>query len=276
MAGPVHVEIGDVWIDVSIRETHGVGAEVTDHPVEVGSNIADHIRTLPRTFSIEGLVTNHPIEVPKSHIGGARASTAPIEILAARPQSQRVPPHSVVIDGEPTVGALGILPGVDQGVAILGALRIEVRSKRQFAAEHNPIDNQRTQQYSAQALHFTQQFDRVGEVYAALMNIVESNKLVTVVTGLVRYDSVALTDLQFDRSADIGANALKFSAQARALRIVQSETVRLPDPVQPRAKPTKSQGRQAPQQTNPAVLPSGDKTMARKVLDSIVQGIRGF
>lgn len=244
---PVHVEIGDVWVDVSLRETHGVGAEVTDHPVERGANIVDHIRPLPRTFSIEGLVTNHPIEVPKSHMGGARQDTGPLQLTAARGLPDRVQPHQVTIQGEPTVGAFGLIPGVAQGVAILGAMRIDVRPRRQFAAEHNPIDNQATQGWSAQALHFTQQFDRVGEVYAALVNIVEQSKLVTIVTGLVRYDSVALTDLQFDRSPDTGPNALRFSAQARVLRIVDSEVVQLPDPVVPRAKPAKTDGHQAPQ-----------------------------
>jgi hypothetical protein len=249
-ANPVHVEIGDVWVDVSIRETHGVGAEVTDHPVERGANIADHIRPTARTFSIEGLITNHPIEVPKSHMGGARQDTSPLEIQSANSQPARVPPQSITIQGEPSIGAFGLIPGVDQGVALLGALRIEVRSKRVFAAEHNKIDNQVKQAYSGQALHFTQSFDRVGEVHAALVNMVESSKLVTVVTGLMRYDSVALTDLQFERSAEIGKHALKFTAQARVLRIVDSQVVKLPDPVQPRAKPAQSDGKQAPVKTS--------------------------
>lgn len=265
---PTHVEIGDIWIDVSIHETHGVGAEVTDHPVESGSNIVDHIRPLPRTFSLEGLITNHPIELPKSHKGGARVSAAGIEIQAARSQPQRVPPHEVTIEGEPSLGAFGLIPGVQQGAAILGALRVEVRARRQFAAEHNAVDNKRMQSWSATPLHFTQDFDRVGEVHAALVNIVEQSKLVTVVTGLMRYDSVALTDLQFERSAEIGRHALRFSAQARVLRIVQSDVVKLPDPVQPRAKPTKATGNQSPQKTDANTVGAPSQSLAHKAYEA--------
>lgn len=249
MADAKHVVIGDIWIDVSLSETHGVSAEVTDHPVEEGANIADHIRPQPRTFSIQGLVTNTPIEVPGSHMGNARADNSTLTLTSARSVPQRVPPQSVTIEGEPSLGAFGYIPGANQAVAILGALKLEVRAKRQFAAEHNRVDNQVTQNYPATVLHFTESFDRVGQVHAALVNVVEASKLVTIVTGLVKYDSVALTDVSFERSREVGRDALKFSAQARVLRIVQSETVKLPDPVQPRAKPEKPQGQQQPQRT---------------------------
>jgi hypothetical protein len=274
-ANPVHVEIGDVWVDVSIHETHGVGAEVTDHPVERGANIADHIRPTARTFSIEGLITNYPIEVPKSHMGGARQDTSPLEIQAANSQPARVPPHSVTIQGEPSIGAFGLIPGVDQGVALLGALRIEVRPKREFAAEHNRIDNQGQRTYSAQALHFTQEFNRVAEVHAALVNMVEASKLVTIVTGLMTYKSVALTDLQFERSAQIGKDALRFTAQARVLRIVDSQVVKLPDPVQSRAKPAQSDGKQTPVRT-PTSRDGDKRSGLSKFVEDAVDEIMGL
>lgn len=266
---PKHVTIGDIWIDVSLSETHSVSAEVTDHPVEEGANIADHIRPQPRTFSMQGFVTNTPIEVPKSHIGGARADSASIPIQAARSVPQRVPPQTVTIQGEPSLGVIGIIPGMDQATAILGAMRLEVRSKRQFAAEHHRVDNLVTQTYSATALHFTQSFDRVGEVHAALVNIVESSKLVTIVTGLTQYDSVALTEVSFERSKEVGRDSLKFSATARVLRIVNSEVVKLPDPVQPRAKPAKAQGQQQPQKTTKKALSGDHATFLSKALDKL-------
>lgn len=277
---PTHVQIDDIWIDVSISETHGVGAEVTDHPVELGANIADHIRPTPRTLSIEGLVTNHPIELPGSHIGSSKLSTSQVTISAASSVPRRVPPQSVTIEGEPSIGLYGMLPGADQAVAILGALRLEVRSKRQFSAEHNRVETKtetasRTQ-YAAQVVHFTEPFNRVEAVHAALVNIIESRKLVSIVTGLIRYDSVALTDVQFERSAQVGKDALKFTAQARVLRIVQSEVVKLPDPVQPRAKPSLSEGKQAPQKTNPATVPVPQQSGASKIGETIVEGVRSL
>lgn len=271
---PTHVEIDDIWIDVSIKETHGLSAEVTDHPVERGANVADHIRPMPRTFTMDGLVTNTPIEMPKSHAGGARVNTSSIPITAASAQPRRIPPQTVTIEGEPSVGMLGLIPGVDQGVAILGALRLEVRTKRQFAAEHNRIDNTVKQTHAAMALQFTQPFNRVEEVHAAFVNIIETSKLVTVVTGLVRYESVALTDLQFERSKEVGRDALRFSAQARVLRIVSSEVVTLPDPVKVRAKPGKSLGKQQPVQEPAPKTHAEAVSIGWKLLDGTLLGVK--
>ncbi len=58
---PTQAAIDSITLDASLSETHGSDVEVTDHPVEVGANISDHIRPKPPTLSIEGLVSNTPI-----------------------------------------------------------------------------------------------------------------------------------------------------------------------------------------------------------------------
>jgi len=55
------VEIGVVQFDCAVSETHTAENVVTDHPVEDGSNITDHIKSLPRTIEVNGLVSNAPI-----------------------------------------------------------------------------------------------------------------------------------------------------------------------------------------------------------------------
>jgi hypothetical protein len=237
---PRHVTIGDVWIDVSVREGHELQAEVTEHPVESGANVADHIRPLPAAISIEGIVTNHPIELPRSHAGTARASSASIEV-----------------EGEPSMGALSMVPGVDQGVALLGALKLDVRSKVAFAA---------------MALHFTEPFDRVSAVHAALVSIVERRQLVTIVTGLMTYDNVALTSLSIERSGAVGRDKLEFSASGRVLRIVRSQTAKLPDPVDARGKPGKSRGKQPTAKVDPATL-TDDNASALSKLPEVMAGV---
>lgn len=54
-------EIGIVQFDCAESETHTNTVEITDHPVEEGSDISDHIRELPDTLELHGLVTNTPI-----------------------------------------------------------------------------------------------------------------------------------------------------------------------------------------------------------------------
>ena len=214
-----HVEIGDIWIDVSVREGHALTAEVTEHPVETGADVADHIRPMPATIDIEGAVTNHPIELPKSHAGTTRVNPSPIEI-----------------EGEPSLGAIGLVPGAHQAAALLGALKLDVRSKRVF---------------SASVLHFTEPFDRVSAVHAALVSIFERRALVTVVTGLMTYKNVALTALHIERTSEAGQGRLNFTASGRVLRIVSSQAADPPDPVDARAKPKKSRGKQPTQPVSP-------------------------
>lgn len=62
--------IGTVELDASISETHAATAVATRHPVESGADVSDHVHLNPRTFLIEGLITNHPLEVPGTQADG--------------------------------------------------------------------------------------------------------------------------------------------------------------------------------------------------------------
>ncbi len=52
--------------DASVSETHAGNAEVTDHPVEDGSQITDHVRRAPEELQVNGIVTDDPIVVLRS------------------------------------------------------------------------------------------------------------------------------------------------------------------------------------------------------------------
>lgn len=45
-------------------------AEITEHPVETGAAVADHIRPGNPTYTIEGIITNAPIVVPGTQMSG--------------------------------------------------------------------------------------------------------------------------------------------------------------------------------------------------------------
>lgn len=47
--------------DASITENFNKTAQVTDHPVEDGADVTDHIRRLPEEIEIRGWVSNDPI-----------------------------------------------------------------------------------------------------------------------------------------------------------------------------------------------------------------------
>lgn len=249
-APPQHALIGDVWLDVSVRETHAITAEVSDHPVEDGAAVSDHVRPQPRSIEIEGLITNTPIEEPQSHAESARLVHRYPYIEAATPSPRRIPPATGEILAEPALGGLEALPGAGQALAVAGLLRIRAPQRR-YAAEQYHTDPQARTRYSLGARSFSVEFDRVRSAYSALTLIVEQSILITVYTALERYTDVALTALNFERSAQIGRGALRFTAQGRVLRFVDSEEVSVP----PLAHAKKSVGKQAAVAANPNQLP---------------------
>lgn len=54
-------KIDTLELDAAVSEGATFGAQVSDHPVEVGSNIVDHIRPLPVEVRLDGVVTDTPV-----------------------------------------------------------------------------------------------------------------------------------------------------------------------------------------------------------------------
>ena len=55
------VSIGELVLDVALEETHARQARITEHPVESGCTIADHIQALPESVQLEGVISNTPL-----------------------------------------------------------------------------------------------------------------------------------------------------------------------------------------------------------------------
>lgn len=58
---PTPTQIGALTLDCSVTESHHGEVETTDHPVEQGADITDHVRPRPDSLTIEGIVSNTPI-----------------------------------------------------------------------------------------------------------------------------------------------------------------------------------------------------------------------
>jgi hypothetical protein len=80
--------------DASIVETFTKNAEVTDHPVESGADVTDHIRRLPREIEIRGWVSDNPIVLfPSAEFGlppRSRAQDAYAELCRIMDEGQLV------------------------------------------------------------------------------------------------------------------------------------------------------------------------------------------
>ena len=58
---PFNAIIDQLVLDASIKEEHSAEVDVTDHAVEQGSSITDHARPKPEEVTIEGVVSNTPL-----------------------------------------------------------------------------------------------------------------------------------------------------------------------------------------------------------------------
>jgi hypothetical protein len=72
------VQIGEIIIDAAIEETHSMQVRATDHPVESGSSVVDHVQVLPDSVRLEGIISNTPTSLLGLPIfeGSNRADTA--------------------------------------------------------------------------------------------------------------------------------------------------------------------------------------------------------
>lgn len=52
--------IGEVILDVAISETHTLQARATEHPVESGCSIINHIQVMPDSIQLDGIISNTP------------------------------------------------------------------------------------------------------------------------------------------------------------------------------------------------------------------------
>lgn len=53
---------GPLFIDVVTEEQHSLSSQVTDHPVEIGVNIVDHMKPEPRQLMIHGVIAAAPLK----------------------------------------------------------------------------------------------------------------------------------------------------------------------------------------------------------------------
>lgn len=62
-ASPRRGRVGLVEFDATVRELHTKESEITDHPIEDGSVVTDHVRTRPDAIEINGVVSDTPIVI---------------------------------------------------------------------------------------------------------------------------------------------------------------------------------------------------------------------
>ena len=179
-----------IEIDCSINEKHTFESTVTDHPVETGTNIADHIRPEPIKLELEGRISNTPIVLLKDNSDGAQETEVAVK-GAAR-----------------TVGNT-----IGSPLPVIGALTKNIELP--FPGDQGIVKG------------FSPDFDRVTNVLDQLLSIRLNGYLLTVTTTLKTYDNMALLVFDATRNAESG-NALAFTMQLKEIRFGATEEAPAP------------------------------------------------
>lgn len=89
-----------IFVDAVIRENPVSSAEVTTDPVEKGVAITDHVIPNPDTLALDCVVSNQPLETPRSHMQGITGTVRPLELA----------PHLGEANPRESGGLFGLIP----------------------------------------------------------------------------------------------------------------------------------------------------------------------
>lgn len=224
-----------ITLDVAAKVQHTSTNQVTDHPVEIGSNVSDHIRPDPNVLTIEGVISNTPIFLPSDHIGNATLVT---QTVAA--DWSGLDNRDTVRGREGTIGDVLPVPRLIGGIGIGG---------EQIAQIGRDVPGQFT---AANVLAFSDEFDRVGECFSELQLIRDTGTLCFVVTHRRNYEDMAITQLDVADDGTTG-HALRFSIAFKQVRYGRTRT----EPVPAIARKKKPAGKKQPAPPPVPVEPEG-------------------
>jgi hypothetical protein len=245
-------EVEFIDVDAVLEEQHRSTAMVSEHPVEDGSNISDHVRADQDTLTMEMFVTNTPIiDQPSANLQGA---VSEIAIGVETPPVRAGGP--ILIDpGSPPIR----LP---LGIPIPG--RAPTWEAAPFISQ---ITTALVDLQGANVLQFGSQFNRVNFVYTVLRALLVTGTAVRIVTSIRTYENMVFEELTTPRSADVG-DAIRFNVTARQIRVVDTVTVEAPpDPSEERGR---NRGNRGGQQTDDASTEEEDRSsVAVRILSSL-------
>lgn len=150
--------IGDLAIDCTVTETHTATSTVTEHPVESGAKITDHIRPDPVQLSITGIVSDTPI--------GSKQVQRAVSVGGASVQvTQQEPPSSATGFGRAAWAKLDAIRVAAKPVKVV--TRDKTYESMALVSLSVPKEAK-----TGGALYFTAQFKQIRIVYNRTTKVV--------------------------------------------------------------------------------------------------------
>lgn len=220
--------LGAIEFDVVSSENHDVSATATEHPVEKGAPISDHVRPNLIKISLEGVITNAPLI------------------------------DAVIGSGQP--GFPLQIRGIQTPVILIGSTKTQLTRAtvrggytapykvNGFRTIHTPIETTPSTwgdvpfQVGGRSLQFPNTQDRVNAAYEILSGICQAGSLVTLSTKLKEYPEMVILSVKAPRTPE---DCLAFQLEFQEARFVYTEEVDIVKrkaPAEKRAQATEEKG----------------------------------
>jgi hypothetical protein len=200
-------EDSPLHFDVVTNEQTEASANTTEHAVEQGADVSDHIRQEADRVTLQVFVSNTPVRDVNNLYNGQIAG---LELQVPKAEKPLVPMPGALMNA-----------GLD---ALASAI-------------NGP------EQWKAIVLQFPEKFDNVAFVLSTLIGWKERGVIGDVITPHRTYPNMAITRVTTTRTSDTGAGA-ELSIELRAVRLVEVASATLPIPSEPRGNVQVNKGKQ--------------------------------
>jgi hypothetical protein len=213
---------------------HDHSSEITEHAVERGSNITDHVRPKADRVTMTVFVSECPIFDSRMEI-----KDFPFPLNAPQDKTRTLP-LALPVNPGPSI----LTPG---GLAsAVGSLVDQIfSSPRSYAATLYDTPTPGSQTVTARLGGFSQEFDGVREAFDVLEGLRLTGALLKVLTPKRDYGNMVLEAISMSRNHEDGDGAT-LTLTFREVRIVDSKKTRAPASTVPAAKAAENKGAQEP------------------------------
>lgn len=220
-----------IVFDAGLREAHSAEAQITEHPVDEGVAITDHVRPKLRRLQLQVHVTNTPIRQPVSLAGGAVLNLSNTEISVL--EHERYAITAKIAKGPSLSARIGF---DEEGfrASLSGGLS-------EFAVPAIVVPNREV--VPLRTHKFDREFDRVKLVYQTLVEHRAKGTLFRVLTSLEDYERMAIKRVSTPRSVEDG-DAATITLSMKEIRTGRVEVLEnAPEPAVRAGASTRNRGK---------------------------------
>ncbi len=194
-------DLDSLTFDSTLREVFTSSGTLSEHSLETGATISDHVRHAPDRVSLECFVSDSPPFVPASLMDGIQGSVQRLDL------------------------AMGKRRELAEGSRNGRAARYRTKSETQ----------------KTEVLKFDQAPGRVRRVLDELRRLKDANTLVTGLGLEVEIDEMLIQSISAPKAVEDG-ESITFRIELVSVQFASSEIVAVPEPDEPRGRPTVDAG----------------------------------